>query len=64
MSTVIIGGGPRPQARIVAVSELDASGASLNSVTFEIRDGAEICMSNLLKLAYARALLPLIQSGE
>jgi hypothetical protein len=64
MSTVIIGGGPRPQARIVAVSELDGAGTLLNSVTFEIRDGAEVCMSNISKLSYARALLPLVQSGE
>jgi hypothetical protein len=64
MSVISIGGGPHPQARIVAVSELDTSGNLLNSVTFEIRDGSDILMSGLTKLSYARALLPLVQSGE
>lgn len=64
MSIIVIGGGPHPQARIVAVSELDTSGNLLNGVTFEIRDGAEVLLSGLAKLSHARALLPLIQSGE
>lgn len=59
MSTVVIGGGgPRPQARIVSVYEEDGT---LSSV--EVRDGEEVLL-RCAKLSHARALLPLIQSGD
>lgn len=60
MSTVVVGGGgPRPQSRIVSVTEM----SSLDTTSYEIRDGHEVlaCFS---KLSHAQALLPLIQSGE
>lgn len=59
MSTVIVGGGgPRPQARIVTVTE---EGAPLS--TYEIRDGDAI-LAWCPKRSHAEALLPLIQRGD
>jgi hypothetical protein len=61
LSTVIIGGGPRPQARVVQVTEMQAP--SGEGVSYEIRDGAEV-LATFAKSSHAFALLPLIQSGE
>lgn len=58
MSVIVIGGGPHPQARIVVISELDST-----SQTYEIREGDEI-LGKSQSLSRAKALLPLIQSGE
>lgn len=64
MSTVIIGGGgPRPQARIVAVRELGENGQLADETSFEVRDGDSVLL-RCTKLSHAKALLPLIQSGE
>lgn len=60
MSTVVIGGGgPRPNARIVSIVEVDGSGIE----TYEIRDGREVC-GECRTLAQATVLLPVIQRGE
>lgn len=64
MSTVIIGGGPRPQARVVVVNDVGQLGDLLTGTgSYEIRDGLEV-VASFAKLSHARALLPLIQSGE
>lgn len=64
MSTVIIGGGPRPQARVVVVNDVGQLGDLLAGTSlYEIRDGLEV-VASFVKLSYAHALLPLIQSGE
>lgn len=63
MSTVVIGGGPRPQARIVQIYEL-GDGATANALpTFEIRDGREI-LAELKSLPHAMALIKILQEGE
>lgn len=60
MSTIIIiGAGPRPNARIVAVQEVDTPTVS----SWEIRDGKEI-VGEFEKVSFAKAMLPLIQSGQ
>lgn len=61
MSTVTIGAGgpPHPNARVVAVIDVDAPNAS----TYEIRDGKKVCARCATK-AQAQILLPLIQRGE
>jgi len=59
MSIVVIGGGPRPNARIVGMVEEEAT--SPNS--YAIIDGNEV-LAIFGKISHAKALLPLIQSGE
>lgn len=60
MSTIVIGGGgPRPQARVVAIVDVE----SPNATTYEIRDGNKVCARCATKVQ-AQALLPLIQAGE
>lgn len=69
MSTVVIGGGPRPQARIVQVSELtftrDESGIrwAANVPSYEIRDGVEV-LATLKSQEHAMYLLKILQEGE
>jgi hypothetical protein len=61
MSTVIIGGGgPRPQARVVGITETE--GAPTIS-TWAVMDGDQV-ICRFPSRAWAEALLPLIQAGE
>jgi hypothetical protein len=57
--SVIIVITPHPQARIVGITEADATSPS----SYAILDGNEV-LAVLQKISYAKALLPLIQSGE
>lgn len=60
MSTIIIiGGGPHPNARIVALQEITSPSIS----SWAIFDGGE-CLGTFERLSFAKAMLPLIQSGE
>lgn len=60
MSTIIvIGGGPKPNARVVSVSDV----GPYSAITYEIRDGDAIVATSP-RLSHLQALLPLIQSGE
>jgi hypothetical protein len=65
MSTVIFGGGgPRPQARVVAVVETGNLAGSVGDISsYEVRDGNEVLLS-AKKQSYCLALLPFIQSGD
>lgn len=65
MSTIIIiGGGPHPQARIVGIQEIPSTeGGQMPAMTWAIFDGSE-CLATFGKLSHAKALLPLIQSGQ
>ncbi len=60
---IIIGGGPKPNARIVSVSEVGVTSVS-DECTFEIRDGSDVLATGFRKLAHAQAMLPFIQSGD
>lgn len=64
MSTVVIGGGgPRPNARIVELVDVDASYPAFPGSKWAIFDGAE-CVGTFGMLSHAKALLPFIKSGE
>jgi hypothetical protein len=63
MSVISIGGGPRPQARIVTISEQTDAPGNWTTWKYAIVDGNEI-LATVCKLSHAQALLPLIQSGE
>lgn len=61
MSTIIvIGGGPKPNARIVSVTDVSTLDPA---VTYEIRDGRDV-LADSPRLSYLQVLLPLIQAGE
>jgi len=61
MSTVVVGGGgPRPQARIVGITESD--GLPVIS-TWAIMDGDQL-LCRFQSRKWAEALLPVIQAGE
>lgn len=62
MSTIIIiGAGPHPQARIVAIQEVDQPTGQVTS--WGIMDGNEM-LGTFEKLSYAKAMLPLLQMGQ
>lgn len=63
MSVISIGGGPRPQARIVQIYELGDGTTANTTPSFEIRDGREI-LAELKSLTHALALLKILQEGE
>lgn len=65
MSTIIIiGGGPHPQARIVALQEIQTTAGSVaTTLNYAIFDGME-CLGVFEKISYAQAILPLMQRGE
>lgn len=65
MSTVVVGGGgPRPQARIVELVDVtEPNAGSTVGNKWAVFDGAE-CVATFGRLSHAKALLPLIQSGE
>ena len=63
MGTVIIGGGPHPTANIYSVSAIDDSGEIASHLCYEIRDGDEV-LARFAKFSHAKAMLPLIRSGE
>lgn len=70
MSTVVvIGGGPRPNAQIYAVSPVTLQSALIGNhvvgdpEAYEIREANDVLV-HCQKLSHAVALLPLIQSGE
>jgi glutamate 5-kinase len=59
MSVIVIGGGPRPNARIVGIVEDDTVAPG----SFAIVDGNEL-VAIFAKRSHADALLPLIKSGD
>lgn len=62
MSTIIIiGAGPHPNARTVTVTVTEDDGTS--NTSYEVRDGDEV-LGKCPRMSFARALLPLIQSGQ
>lgn len=67
MSTIIIiGAGPHPNARIVGMQEVSQENTVTNispTITWAIFDGLT-CLGTFEKLSFAKAMLPLIQSGE
>lgn len=67
MSTIIIiGGGPHPNARIVGMQEVSQENTVTNlspTITWAIFDGVE-CLGTFERLSFAKAILPLIQSGQ
>lgn len=61
MSTVVIGGGgPRPQARVVGITE--TAGEPVIS-TWAIMDGDQV-ICRFPSKKWADALLPVVQAGE